>query len=247
MKSIYKAILVFIAICFFFSSCREGIIEPVRSLELYVVDTLGEPVPNAKVEFYLTESALTLEGETLLEPFYTDEQGIVRVALDPDIFDYYVNIEKDELSNWYTNTVINLPLLQGVNITTITINKPFEVALTGKNKKRWQQTADILNGNQYVPNCSNQLYYDFIRRPERAKEERNGQLERLQSDVCPFPEKPVDSNIWSYNKENNTITFGVASFAETFTITEFTGDRMILVSKTSDNAFIKEKRYELVD
>ena len=246
MKSIYKSFFILISLCALFSSCREGIVEPTRLLELHVVDTLGEPIPDAKVEIYLYESELNLEEETAIETLYTDEEGILNVALDPEIFDYYINIEKGELSNWYTNTFINLTS-RGVNVITVTLNNSFEAALTGKYRKRWQQTAEILNGNPFLPSCFNQLYHEFIRRPEESKEERSGQIEKFQSDVCAFPGKYEGFNIWTYNKQNNTITFGTDNFAETFTVAEFTGDKLVLIGKTVGGVFTKEKRYKLVD
>ena len=115
-----------------FSSCREGGVEPVRLLELYVVDTLGEPVDNAKVEFYFTESALNTSTSQIIETLYTNDEGLVQVALDVEIFDYYVNIEKDQLNNWYTTTFVSLPNLLGSNTTTITLNDAFEAKLTGR-------------------------------------------------------------------------------------------------------------------
>ncbi len=58
MRKLYFIVFIFSFLSIsFFSSCREGLVEPVRLLELYVVDTLGVAVPNAKVDFYLTEQA----------------------------------------------------------------------------------------------------------------------------------------------------------------------------------------------
>lgn len=247
MRKIYNSVFVLLSFCVVLSSCREGGVEPVRLLELYVVDTLGVPVPNAKVEFYFTETALNTSTNQIIETLYTNNEGIVKVALDVEIFDYYVNIEKDELNNWYTNTFVSLPKLQGKNTTTITLSNPFQVKLTGKYKRRWQQTDDLINGNPSFPNCSNQLYHDFIRRTETEKDKRDGEVIKYQTDICPFPGTSEGTNQWVYNEQNNTITFGVDFFAETYQIIEFTGNRMSLLYTTPDGAFRKEKRYKLIN
>ncbi|WP_375560793.1 hypothetical protein ACE193_24375 [Bernardetia sp. OM2101] len=246
MKKIYNTLFGLLSFCVLFSSCREGRVEPVRLLELYVVDTLGQPVDNAKVEFYFDEMALNTRKSQIIETLYTNEEGLIQVALDVEIFDYYVNIEKNELNNWYTETFVSLPNLAQENTTTITINTPFEAKLTGIYKKRWQQTAALINGNPAFPNCSNQLYHDFIRRTETAKEDRDGQVERYQTDICPFPGNPEGTNQWVYDKQNNTITFGIDAFAETYKIIEFTGNKMSLIYTTPDGVFTKEQRYKLV-
>ena len=247
MRKVYNSIFVLLSFCVFLSSCREGVVEPVRLLELYVVDTLGLPVPNAKVEFYFTETALNTSTNQIIETLYTNNEGVVKVTLDVDIFDYYVNIEKDELNNWYTDTFVNLPNLLGKNRTTITLSNPFQINLTGKYKRRWQQTDDLINGNPAFPNCGNQLYHDFIRRTEIAKGERDGEVVKYQTDICPFPGTSEGINQWIYNEQNNSITFGVDFFAETYKIIEFTGDRMSLLYTTPNGAFRKEKRYKLID
>jgi len=247
MRKVYSSIFVFFFFFVLFSSCREGGVEPVRLLELYVVDTLGELVDNAKVEFYFTESALNTSTSQIIETLYTNDEGLVQVALDVEIFDYYVNIEKDQLNNWYTTTFVSLPNLLGSNTTTITLNDAFEAKLTGRYKKRWQQTADIINGNPSFPNCGNQLYHDFFRRTETAKDNRSGEVQKFQADICPFPGTSEGTNQWIYNKQNNTITFGIDNFAETYKIIEFTGNKMSLVYTTPDGAFVIERRYKLVN
>jgi hypothetical protein len=248
MKKI--SFILFIFTSFFvllFSSCREGIVEPTRLLELLVVDSLGVPVPNAKVDFYFTETALQTKGSQIIETLYTNQEGMVKVALDVEIFDYYVNVEKNELNNWYTNTVVSLPNLREKNTVTIVINNPFEAKLTGRYKKRWQQTDDIINGNPSFPNCSNQLYHDFIRRIETDKNRRDGELEKYQTSICPFPGTSEGINQWSYNQIKHTITFGIDNFAEIYKVVEFTGDKLSLVYSTPDGTFTVERRYKLVD
>lgn len=230
-----------------FSSCREGLVEPTRLLELKVVDTLGVAVPNAKVDFYLSERELNTNRNPLIESLYTNEEGIIKVALDVEIFDYYVNIEKDELNNWYTNTFINLPNLMGTNTTVVTLSNPFQAKLTGKYKKRWQQVENLINGNPSLPSCTNQLYHDFVRRIEIEKNKRDGEVEKYQSSVCPFPGQSEGINIWTYNKQNNTITLGVDNFSETYKITEFTGDKLSLLYTTPDGAFRVERKYKLIN
>ncbi len=247
MRKVYNSIFVLLSFCVVLSSCREGGVEPVRLLELYVVDTLGVPIPDAKVEFYFTETALNTSTNQIIETLYTNNEGIVKVALDTKIFDYYVNIEKDELNNWYTNTFVSLPKSQEKNTTTITLSNPFQIKLTGKYKRRWQQTDDFINGNPAFPSCSNQLYHDFIRRTETAKDKRDGEVVKYQTDICPFPGTSEGTNQWIYNVQNNTITFGADNFVETYKIIEFTGNRMSLLYTTPDGAFRKEKRYKLID
>lgn len=248
MKKLHFIIFIFSFLSIsFFTSCREGLVEPVRLLELYVVDTLGVAVPNAKVDFYFTEQALSTNTNQIIETLYTNEKGVINVALDVEIFDYYVNIEKDELNNWYTNTFINLTNLREKNTTTITINTTFKAKLTGKYKKRWQQTEDIINGNASFPNCANQFYHDFVRRIETEKNKRDGELEQYQTNICPFPGKLEGLNQWIYNEQNNTITFGQGNFAEIYKVAEFTSDKMSLVYTTPDGAFVKEKRYKLIE
>ncbi|AFM06296.1 hypothetical protein Fleli_3994 [Bernardetia litoralis DSM 6794] len=247
MKKIFNSIFILFSLCTLFSSCREGVVEPIRLLELYVVDTLGVPVDNAKVEFYFTELALNTNTSQIIETLYTNEEGLIQVALDIDIFDYYVNIEKEEINNWYTETFVNLPNLRTENRTTITLNNPFEVKLTGRYKKRWQQTEDLINGNPSLPSCSNQLYHDFVRRTQTAKDSRDGEVQKFQTDICPFPGTSEGTNQWIYDEQNHTITFGINDFAETYRITEFTGNTMTLTYTTPDGAFTKEKRYKLVN
>lgn len=247
MKKIYNTVFVLLFLCFLFPSCREGGVEPIRLLELYVADTLGVPVNNAKVELYFTEQALNTNTSQIIETLYTNEKGLVQVALDIDIFDYYVNIEKEQLNNWYTNTFVSLPNLTQKNTTTIVINNSFESQLTGKYKKRWQQTDDFINGNPALPSCTNQLYHDFTRRTETAKNRRDGEVEKYQTNICPFPGTSEGTNQWIYDKQNNTITFGIDFFAETYQVTEFTGDKIYLVYTTPDGAFVKEKRYKLIN
>jgi hypothetical protein len=247
MKKVYSNFFVLLFFCFLFSSCREGGVEPVRLLELYVVDTLGLPVDSAKVEFYLTELELNTNSSQIIETLYTNKQGLVQVALDVDIFDYYVNIEKEQLNNWYTNTFVSVPDTRGTNPTTIVINSSFESKLTGRYKKRWQQTQDFINNNPSFPNCANQLYYDFIRRTEVVKDSRDGEVEKYQTSICPFPGTSEGRNQWVYDQQNNTITFGIDFFAETYKITEFTGDKLSLVYTTPDGAFTKEKRYKRIN
>lgn len=248
MKKLHFILIIFSCLAIsFLSSCREGLVEPIRKLELYVVDTLGMPVSNAKVDFYFTEQDLKTATNQIIESLYTDEKGGIKVALDLETFDYYVNIEKEGLNNWYTNTFINLPNLFEKNSVTVLINTPFEAKLTGKYRRRWQQTEDIINSNPSLPNCGNQLYHDFIRRIETEKDKRSGEVERYQTNICPFPGALEGINQWVYDKQNNTITFGIGNFAETYKITEFTGDRMSLVYTTPDGAFVKEKRYKTVE
>ncbi len=247
MKKVYKSSLVFLFFAVIFSSCREGIVEPVRLLQLYVVDTLGVPISNAKVDFYFSETALNNNGAQILESFYTNEEGFIELALDIDIFDYYVNIEKGQLNNWYTNTFVNLPNLQQKNVMTIPIKDSFKAKLTGKYKKRWQQTEDIINGNPAFPNCANQLYHDFIRRVETVKNNRDGEVAKFQTSFCPFPGTSEGINQWIYDEQNHTITFGIGIFAEIYKITEFTEDKMTLFFATPDGAFVKEKKYKLIN
>lgn len=247
MRKVHSTTFVLLCFCLSLFSCREGIVEPVRLLELYVVDSLGIGIPNAKVEFYATEQQLNTNTNKLIETFYSNEEGIVQVALDVDIFDYYVNIEKGELNNWYTTTFISLPELRKKNTTAIMINSTFEAKLTGINKKRWQQTDNIINGNPSFPNCGNQLYHDFIRRTEMAKNSRDGLVERYQGNTCPNPGSSEGINQWIYDPQNNTITFGIGNFAETYQVTEFTEDQLSLVYTTPDGAFRVERRYKLID
>ena len=245
MKKIYNTVFILL-FCILLSSCREGSVEPVRLLELYVIDTLGLPVQNAKADFYFTESALNSNTNQIIETLYTNEEGIIRVALDIEIFDYYVNIEKEELNNWYTTTFVSLPNVKGKNTTVIVLNNSFESKLTGKYKKRWQQTEDIINGNPAFPNCANQLYHDFVRRTETAKDTRDGEVRKFQANNCPFPGTSEGTNQWNYKPEDNTITFGANNFAETYKIVEFTGNKMSLVYTTPDRAFVIERKYKLV-
>lgn len=247
MKKVYKSILVLFSVCILFSSCREGVDEPIRSLEFCVIDTLGDPVPNAKVEIYFSEEALNRGTDQIIETLYTNSAGIVKVALDIEIFDYYVNIEKEELNNWYTQTFVSLSSLRSVNKDTIMLNDPFEEQLTGKYKKRWQQTAYILAGNPSFPNCGNQRFHDFIRRPEVEQESRDGQLEVYDSEVCPTPGRLHRINQWRYNKANNTIIFGPANFEEIYEVAEFTGTEMTLIRRTSEDRFLIEEKYKLIE
>lgn len=246
MKKKYFFVFALLSVLFL-SSCREGIIEPTRVLELLVVDSLGLPVSDAKVEVYFTETELQTNSFQAIETLYSDEEGMVKVALDIEIFDYYVNIEKDDLNNWYTNTVVSLPNVRGKNTTTITITNPFEARLTGRYKSRWQQTEDIINGNPSLPNCSNQLYHDFIRRSETEKNRRDGELEKYQSTICPLPGTLQGINQWVYDPITHTITFGKDNFAEIYKVAEFTEDKLSLVYTTPDGAFTVERRYKRID
>jgi hypothetical protein len=248
MKKSHFIIFIFSSLCILFlSSCREGIIEPARLLELYVVDTLGMPVTDATVELYFTEDNFSKNTNRLIETLYTDQEGKVQVALDVNIFDYYVNIEKGELNNWYTDTFINLPNLINENKITILINTSFEAKLTGKYKKRWQQTDNIINGNPSFPNCANQLYHDFVRRIDLEKDKRDGQFEKFQSEICLFPGKSEGVNQWIYDIQSNTMTFGLSNFEEVYKVAEFTGETMSLVYTTPNGAFVIERRYKVIE
>ncbi len=247
MRKIVVCACVLFSSFILFSSCREGGFEPVRLLELYVVDTLDLPVDSAKVEFYFSEFALNANEGQIIETLYTDKEGVVKVALDEKIIDYYVNVEKQDINNWYTTTIINLPNLQAKNVATIMLNSTFEAKLTGRYEKRWQQTDDIINGNASSPNCANQLYHNFIRRPETEKDTRDGQLEKIQTSVCRFPGRVEENNQWIYDKQSNTLTFGIENFAETYKVVKFTENKMSLVYTTPDGAIVIEKKYKVVD
>ncbi len=245
MKKIYSIIFILFSFSFLFFSCREGSIDPVRLLELSVVDTLGVPVADAKVDFYFDEQDLNRDRNQIIESFYTDKQGIVKVALDIDILEYYVNIEKEQLKNWYTTTLISLPATE--NTARIVLNEPFEAKLTGKFRKRWQQTDNIINGNPSFANCNNQLYHDFTRRLDTQKDERDGRVEQFRSEICPLPGTSAGINQWIYDNQNNTLIFGVDGFKEIYTIKEITDDKMSLVFRTSNGAITIERRYKFIE
>lgn len=247
MRKAYYIFFILVSLCISLFSCREGTVEPLRLLELYVVDTLGVPVPNAKVEFYFTEENLNLNTNQIIETLYTNEEGVLNVALDLDVVNYYVNIEKDNINNWYTNTSVNLSSTTEKNILTILLTDSFEAKLTGKYKKRWQQTENLINGNPSFPNCVNQLYHDFTRRLNTEKDKRDGRVEKFQATGCDFPGSSEGINQWIYDREKNTITFGIDNFEEKYQIKEFTGNRMSLVYTTPNGAFVIENRYKLIE
>ncbi|WP_338764226.1 hypothetical protein WAF17_21295 [Bernardetia sp. ABR2-2B] len=249
MKKKYFNLLVLTFFSLLIFSCVDrGNQEPVRLLELYVVDTLGLPVPNAKIDFYLKEEDLRQDKNQILEPFYSDEEGRIQVALDFEIFDYFANIEKGDLNNWYTTTIIKVPETTQKNISTVTIQNSIQAQITGRDKKRWQQTANIINGNPSGLNCTNQLYHDFTRRSDVNiyQVEIDGIIDKFQSDACSTPEKPAGFNIWKYDRENNTMTLGVDTFEEVYKFENFTGSEFSIVLTTLNGAFIIERKFKLV-
>lgn len=250
MKNKYFSLFVLVfSSLLVLTSCegREGIEEPIRLLDLYVVDTAGLPVPNAKVDFFLNENDLMKDQNPIMKSFYSDKEGRVQVALDFKIFDYYVNIEKEDLNNWYTTTIVKTPNLLIENVNTVTIKNSIQAQLTGRYEKRWQQTAHIINGNPSNLNCFNQLYHNFIRRSEVTSEEDiDGRIQKFQSNVCTSPEKPAGFNVWKYNQEDNTMVLGLGTSQELYKFEDFTGDKFSIVLTTLDGTFIIERKFKLV-
>lgn len=218
------------------SACRIGQEEPIREIHIYVVDEQNNPIPNAKVEFYYTLSDFRKGTNRVIEPLYTNTAGVLITALDINVLNYYVNIEKGELNNWYTEQQVELPLFLEHNTDTIVLNSPFEVQLAGRNSKRWIQTYDAINGVVFNPTCSNQLYHDFV---------YDGSLDKFRSNKCQNEGAPAGFNFWKYNADSNSIYFGAEPFLEKHEIVEKTETTLHLRYQPLPT-IVRESKFALV-
>lgn len=109
-------------------------------LQITVVDTLGNAVPNAEVWLYRYRDFWSEHTKSIAGPLYTDSKGVISIPNLDNVI-YYFWVHKDHAHNDFT--VYNTEkALKTNNINTYTVKiRPlttWETYLSGGSSKKWK-------------------------------------------------------------------------------------------------------------
>lgn len=209
--------------------CSEGE-EPVPQIGVIVQDEDGVRLSGAEVQIYSSRDDFRNDVDPILETT-TDENGLALITYTDSLeilrlLPVYVSASRGDRNNWTGQTAYRFEINATV---TVRVKPSLETRLAGRWRRTWEKVRYIIDG-QEINSCNTLSLVTF---------ELSGNMGIEQTPECG--DRFLASDIWEVTDENTYQTF-----AETRTITDFTGTTMRVVYVLGGNIPVQEE-YVLVE
>lgn len=211
------------------SACRQG--QSTAVLEIYVLDPLGDRVPNASVNLYRLREDWDMEKNPAKIPEMTTVTGLIRFV-NLEAGTYYIDVQKDSLSNWEGKIETTVKSVGAFYVNTefviVKDSKSSDIASAVGKKwiattvKQFNTTTPVKDINDRTFKCRLESTLIFYKSGLYAVEGKG--------DKCTANEIPIgQAGRWEFNSAGTTITLrGNGKTPITWTVLVSEKDKLVL-------------------
>ncbi len=199
-----RILYIYLLLCCL-TACRQG--QPTAVLEIYVLDPLGDRVPQANVNLYRLKEDWDMEKTPAKTPEITTATGLIRFV-NLEAGTYYIDVKKDSLNNWEgkVETTVKSVGAFYVNTEFVIVKDSKSSDVASAEGKKWlattvKQFSTTTAIKDLIPTFRCRLDNVLIFYKSGIYEIAG------RGDKCSVNETPIEqTGTWNFNESGTTIT-----------------------------------------